>query len=112
MTDNEIAKHFQSFCKELVEWIDGDEFKPAWVTTHSGLCFNFIRYAESKSNYDSLEPFYDWLYSLFKYNNLSPTVPFNIYRGQPPYGEESNKFTNPDRVAFIRKYANEFPEIN
>lgn len=106
MTDNEIAKHFQSFCKELVA-VDSYYmgYKPSWYQPHYGLCTNFKYYVQ---NWDLSTD--RWLIRLFRHNNLNPDFPFN--ENWITYNREFNKFTNPDRLAFIRKYANEFPEIN
>ena len=105
MTDNEIVKHFQSFCKELIAMDHSYAVdKPYWYNPYYGLCTNFKSYLLCWN-----EIIDTWLMRLFESNELDSCLPFNINFGY--YDLEINKFTNPARIEFIRKYANHHDSI-
>lgn len=98
--------HLREFCREMLEWVEGGY--PKEVLRHGesmGLCGHYVEFLRNKGKSHlvrcaELEKLHKLFYGLYG----SWAYPFNG-DGRELYYQEAHKYTNPERLAFLRRYA-------
>ena len=92
------------FYKSLLGWLDNPSEK--YIFTHTvGLCTNLSLYCEMLGlNYSQEQEAKRQLEAQFEEAGLSSMLPFNDATHR--YALESNKYTNPKRLDWIKRHMN------
>lgn len=90
-----MSPELKQFFAALQAWIDEGCPDGRIFSIHSGVCFNASIWSDERLDKE--------LSSLLKKEFGDCLTPFNYITSQPSYFSELNKFTNPARLAWIRK---------